>query len=201
MHTQYNQPNLTDPNRSFGFSMIEVLVTILILMIGLLGLAGLQSRAFTTQLESYQRSQALILLKDMADRLESNRRNAAAYINDNPLGVGGACPGTGTVAEQDLCDWHNALMGSAEGSATTAMIGARGCIFQEVAPATGAAATYQIVVSWQGLNSTAPPDTSTASSPGKCGEGDYKDRDGNVNEALHRAISIPVSIADLAPPP
>jgi len=180
-----------------GFSMIEILVTIVILIVGLLGLAGLQGRAFTTQLESYQRSQALILMKDMADRIEANRYNAAAYINDNPLGVDGACPGTATVAQTDLCDWHNALMGSAEGSTATAMIGARGCIFQESAGGAGAPATYQVVVSWQGLNRTAAPDTTTAASPGKCGEGDYKDRDGNVNETLHRAISIPVSVADI----
>lgn len=182
---------------NFGFSLIEVLVTIVILLIGLLGLAALQSRAFTAQLESYQRTQALILLKDMSDRMEANRKNASAYTNNNPLGVGGACPGTATVAEQDLCDWHNALMGSAEGGATTAMIGARGCVFEEVAPASGVAAVYQVVVAWQGLNLTAPPDTSTGASPGKCGEGLYKDRDGNVNEALHRAIAIPVSAADM----
>ena len=188
--------------RQSGFSLIEVLVTIVILLIGLLGLAGLQNRAFTAQLESYQRSQALILLKDMAGRIEANRKNAASYITDTTgVGVGGSCPGTATVAERDLCDWHNALMGSAEGGTTTAMIGARGCVFEEVAPVSSTAAVYQVVVAWQGLNLTAPPDISTAASPGKCGEGQYKNRDGAVNESLHRAIATPVSIAALAGSP
>lgn len=190
-------------NKDSGFSLIEVLVTIVILMIGLLGLAGLQSRAFTSQLESYQRSQALVLLKDMSDRIEANRRNAAAYITATPA-TGGAgvgvtsvtCPGA-TVAAQDLCDWHNALLGSAEGATTGAMIGARGCILQETAPASGVAATYQIVVSWQGLNNTFAPKNNLAFSPGQCGLGQYRNRDLSVNEALHRAIAIPVSVAAL----
>lgn len=66
--------------RNAGFSLIEVLVTILILMVGLLGLAGLQGRAVTSQMEAYQRSQALILMKDMADRINANRKNAASYV-------------------------------------------------------------------------------------------------------------------------
>ena len=68
------------PNRNNGFSLIEVLVTIVILLIGLLGLAGLQLRALSSQMESYQRSQALILLKDMAGRIDNNRVNVASYI-------------------------------------------------------------------------------------------------------------------------
>jgi type IV pilus assembly protein PilV len=182
--------------REAGFSLIEVLVTIVIVMVGLLGLAGLQARAFTAQLESYQRSQALVLVKDMAGRIEANRKNAAAYTGVT-LGVGGACAAGTTVAAQDLCDWHNALLGSAEGGTSGAMIGARGCVFQEVAPASGVAGIYQVVVAWQGMNSTADPGASTAASPGQCGLGQYKNRDGTVNEALHRAISVPVGVADL----
>jgi len=187
-----------------GFSLIEVLVSIVILMIGLLGLAGLQSRAFTAQLESYQRSQALILAQDMASRIEANRKNVAAYLTANPA-AGGAgvdvvtpCPG-GTVAAQDMCDWHNALLGSAEASVTGAMIGARGCVIQEVAPALGAAGIYQVIVSWQGLNSTFAPNVINPASPGNCGLGLYLDRNGASNEALHRVIAIPVSVADLTP--
>ena len=77
-----------------GFSMVEVLVTIVILTIGLLGLAGLQGRASTAQMESYQRSQALILLADMADRINANRSNAAAYVSAQ--GTGAACPAAGS---------------------------------------------------------------------------------------------------------
>ncbi|MHB1054222.1 MAG: type IV pilus modification protein PilV, partial [Thiobacillus sp.] len=62
-----------------GTSLLEVLVTILILAIGLLGLAGLQARLQVSEMESYQRSQALILLDDMASRIAANRPNALSY--------------------------------------------------------------------------------------------------------------------------
>lgn len=48
--------------RQTGFSLLEVLVTVLILAFGLLGLAGLQARTMTTEMESYQRSVALVAL-------------------------------------------------------------------------------------------------------------------------------------------
>jgi type IV pilus assembly protein PilV len=85
--------------KNMGSSMIEILVTIIILMIGLLGLAGLQGRAMTSQMEAYQRSQALILLKDMADRINANRVNAAAYVA--AVGTGAATPAS-TPTNVDL---------------------------------------------------------------------------------------------------
>jgi len=173
--------------KNSGFSLIEVLVTIVILMVGLLGLAGLQGFALTSQLESYQRSQALIILKDMEDRMNANRTNAAAYQVAS-LGGTTACPAEGaTLASKDLSQWCNALMGAAEaqgGVNPGAMIGARGCITQTVAPATGIAAQYVIAVAWQGLAATAAPNIT-------CGIGLYG------NEAMRRVVAVPVNIADV----
>ena len=173
--------------RVAGFSMIEVLITIVILMFGLLALAGLQGRALTAQMESYQRSQALILLNDMVDRISANRKNAASYLTAE-VGTGAACPAAGaSTASKDLYEWCNALLGAAEVKGTSnvgAMIGARGCITQTVAPTTGVASQYLVAVAWQGLNSTA---TSTIT----CGQNQYG------NEGLRRLVAIPVNIADL----
>ena len=55
------------PHSQRGTSLVEVLVTMVILAIGLLALAGLQARLHVLQIESYQRAQALILLQDMAE--------------------------------------------------------------------------------------------------------------------------------------
>ena len=169
-----------------GFSLIEVLVTILILTVGLLGLAGLQSRALTSQMEAYQRSQALILLKDMAERINANRSDAASYVTT--LGTGAVCPAAGlTVASVDLNEWCEALMGAAEvqsGANIGAMIGARGCIYQTVAPAAGVPGEYLVAVAWQGFNSTAIPAID-------CGEDQYGD------ETKRRVVALPLTIADL----
>ena len=194
-----------------GFSLLEVLVTIVILSVGLLGLAGLQGRALTAQMESYQRSQAMVLLKDMADRIDLNRKNAASYVTTGLtpayLGVGASCNATcnasgvcNTTANTDLCAWNNALQGTSEklaASAVGAMIDARGCVYQTTAPASGVAETYSIVVAWRGLNYTFAPDIVTATSAGKCGYNLYTDKSGASVERLHRVISLPIAMADL----
>ena len=185
---------MTYRKKNIGFSLVEVLVTIVILMIGLLGLAGLQGRAVTSQLESYQRSQALVLLKDIADRINANRKDAANYVTASALGVGATCQvstNPANIVANDKGEWCNALKGAAEGSSAGAMIGARGCVYQITAPATGVAAKYQVVVSWQGLNSSKAPDISTATAAGNCGNNSYG------SESLHRVVALPISIADL----
>ena len=173
-----------------GFSLIEILVTIVILMVGLLGLAGLQGFALTSQLESYQRSQALVLLKDMEDRLNANRTDAASYIGTLG-GTGNACPAAGsTLASKDLSQWCNSLMGAAETASGVsnagAMIGARGCITQTVPPASGVAAQYVVAVAWQGLAATATPGIA-------CGANQY-----GSNDAMRRVVAVPVNIADVS---
>lgn len=187
---------MTHRHKNIGFSLIEVLVTIVILMIGLLGLAALQGRALTSQLESYQRSQALILLRDMENRINANRKNAADYVTATALGAGAACPAAvSSVVSVDKNEWCNALMGAAEVqsgvSAAGTMIGARGCVYQIASPVSGVATPYLAVVAWQGLNNTKAPDVTTASSAGQCGVGQYG------SESLHRVVTLPISIADL----
>jgi type IV pilus assembly protein PilV len=132
--------------------MIEVLVTFVILVIGLLGLVGLQAKGQQAELESYQRGQALVLLQDIIDRMNANRLAAKnlAYVTTGltPAYVGNGASGPTalsdcsalTGAPRDLCEWGNALIGASEitqsGTCSTAsgancvgaMIGARGCI-------------------------------------------------------------------------
>jgi len=174
-----------------GFSLIEVLVTIVILAIGLLGLAGLQTHALTSQMESYQRSQALELVQDMASRINDNRIDAASYVTATPLGTGNTvCTATGAGVAGDQCDWNNALLGAAEtdGSANPvgAMIGARGCVYQLTPAASGVPGQYLVAVAWQGLNPTA------ANPAVNCGQGSY-----GSNDALRRVITLPLTIGIL----
>jgi type IV pilus assembly protein PilV len=59
-----------------GIALIEVLVTVLVLAIGFLGLAGLQLTALRNNSSAYERSQATMLAYDIIDRMRANR-NAA----------------------------------------------------------------------------------------------------------------------------
>lgn len=180
-----------------GFSMIEVLVTIVILVFGLLGLAGMQARMVTLEMESYQRSQALLLLNDMAARIEARvAANGANYVTATPLGTGdvqpSSCTSVAVGADRDKCEWSNLLKGATEISGANkvgGMIGARGCITEVQAPNPAAGVCtpgiYQVEVAWQGIVGTAAPSFN-------CGSGLYGD------EALRRLVSLRVSAATVA---
>lgn len=93
-----------------GASMIEVLITIVVLAIGLLGLAGLQVTSIQTNHSSYYRSQASILAYDLSDRMRSNRAAAlgGAYDVDFPTSSDSHSV-TGARAAKDKAEWLNAL--------------------------------------------------------------------------------------------
>ena|SRR5690606_16129672 len=59
-----------------GFSLLEVLIAVLVLGIGLLGVAGLQNTTVRSMQGSYERSQAIILLDMLAERLRADSENA-----------------------------------------------------------------------------------------------------------------------------
>jgi type IV pilus assembly protein PilV len=167
-----------------GTSMLEVLITILILSVGMLGLAALQGKAHTSELESYQRGQALVLLQDIASRMEGNMANAASYITAG-AGTGasdaGDCTTLGARAAVDLCEWSKALKGSSEAKGSTkqgAMIDGRGCV------ASSGTNVYLISVVWQGLGATVAPATG-------CGQGLYD------SEATRRAVTLTFRVPDL----
>lgn len=95
-------------NRALGgFTMIEVLVTVLVLSIGLLGLAGLQATSLRNNHSAYLRSQATVLAYDIADRMRANRSSAGAgnYV----IGLGDDAPSGTAIAATDLSDWKAAL--------------------------------------------------------------------------------------------
>ena len=71
--------------RCRGFTMIEVLVTLVILLFGLLGIAGMMAKGQRAAYEALQRQQALAMVADMAERIIGNRSQAVAYAAAAPL--------------------------------------------------------------------------------------------------------------------
>ena len=180
-----------------GFSMIEVMVTIVIIAFGLLGIAGLQVRLQMSEMESYQRSQALLLLNDMANRIATNRNSAASYVTTatSPLGAGMICPtAPTTVAQRDLAEWCNALQGAGEtisGGGVVAkigtLVGGRGCV--ELV-----GSDYLVTVVWQGRTPITAPPASVA-----CGANSYNAASGSpcVDDLCRRPVTTLVRIATL----
>ncbi|MBB4866605.1 type IV pilus assembly protein PilV [Pseudomonas nitritireducens] len=95
-----------------GFSLVELLVSVLILSVGLLGLAGLQSVSVAAGYSSLQRSQASWLASEMTDLLRANPTAArAGAYNLDFAEPGAGCPSSvaGSRAQLDLGQWRKAL--------------------------------------------------------------------------------------------
>lgn len=122
-----------------GVSLIEVLVAIVVLSIGLLGLAGLQASGMRVGQSSIHRSQAAQLAYDMADRMRVNFTNRNAYnlaLNDTPSGT--------TVASLDLLDWRRRLQSLPAGVGSVAVNGSAATIIVQWDDARGAGTQQQI---------------------------------------------------------
>jgi type IV pilus assembly protein PilV len=189
---------LTSLRRQGGFNLLEVLVSLLIVTVGLLGLAGTQVVAQRAEQESYQRAQAMILMSDIVDRINANRKVATCYgitpaagttyLGTAPIATssgvkyapgGFSCPSMATNptavarAALDIQFIDNMLLGAAEtmgGGKVGAMIGARGCIGFDTA-----SQSYTVAIAWQGNTATFSP-ASFASAPAvakNCATGEY----------------------------
>lgn len=199
-----------------GYALIEVLVTLVVLLFGLLGLAGINARASIGEFESYQRIQAMVLLQDMVGRVNANRMVASCYSNGaNGIQVGTASANgyTGvpvvascnlptdingntvgitqkTQAVADIQAWNTQLQGSAEtdSSKTVTAVGAMTGAIGCIRQIDATNQIYLISVSWQGLADTVAPTDATGA---PCGSGNYG------TEARHRMVTATLQIAKL----
>ena len=191
-----------------GFTLIEVLVTIAVMLLGLLGVIGMQARSAVVEFESYQRGEALSLIREMQGRLTNSRALVDGYLDaavsstDGIVYVGSGagakdfCGGAvGTPLEQakfEMCQWGQALQGAAAQEGTTkvgAMIGARGCLIRVDPPEGNALADIYITVVWEGKSPSAEPAANSAAA--KCAS------DVTFGTKLRRGISVRVLVPNL----
>jgi type IV pilus assembly protein PilV len=137
--------NAMHKKREKGFSLMEVLVTVVILSIGLLGLAGLQVKSQQFTQSSYLRSQAAVLAYDILDRMRANRTAALkSPTSGYAHAIGDAAPSavdcyssscdSDDIADSDLAEWLAVIaktLPAGEGEvATTPIPGGNGYLFQ-----------------------------------------------------------------------
>lgn len=132
-------------SKQSGFSLLEVLMSIIVTSIGLIGLAGMQATGLRNNHSAYHNSQAAVLAYDLSDRMRANTGAIANYLTSFmtlaqavAAGAPAGCESTGgctaaEMAQNDLVKWHTAL--------TTAIPGAVGII-------TLTGDVYTIRVSW-----------------------------------------------------
>jgi len=98
--------------KSRGFTLLETLVALLVLSVGLLGLAGLQTFSLRNNHSAFLRSQAVVLAYDALDRIRSNRAQAllgtGSPYNDAPPTSAPNCSSNclpADLAAYDLFNW------------------------------------------------------------------------------------------------
>ncbi len=192
------RPASLSPSR--GFTLIEVLVTAVVLAIGLLGLGLLQVTSLNNQLEAYHRAQANMMLEEMSNRIRvnSNAALAGSYANGTDYGLRDPddfgldadenCSDiTGDAPLRDLCEWNTALSGAGVklGEVNLGSVnGAIGCI-ENLAGSGDGDVIVRLTIAWQGMGLTGTP-VST------CGQDAFGDED------LRRVAITDTVVADLA---
>ncbi len=169
-----------------GFAMLEALISIVVLAIGILGLGGLLAHLQRADTDTYARTQALVLLDDMAARISAHRIDAPSYVTTAPVGTGDGEPADCTAfavgSARDTCEWSALLKGASERLGTAnagAMTAARGCV---TAVPDSSPPAYVIAVAWKGLTATVAPSIT-------CGAAD----------ATQHVVAKTIAFANLAP--
>lgn len=136
-----------------GFSLLEVMIALIVLSVGLLGIAGLQTFSLQFNHQSYERTQATVFISEIFDRMMANpaAARAGAYDSVAPADTSssysayGNCPttgcaSTGELAIYDLFIWKTAIENSKMSQGTGAINRAN--------PADTNSFVYDITISW-----------------------------------------------------
>jgi type IV pilus assembly protein PilV len=194
------------PRNDKGFTLLEVLVTLVITAIALLGIAGLQAQAFRMNKGGEARAQALIAANEIIERIEANipasfppggaQPRYVARINDvfptqAELDLSGCananadilltnCP-PATLATYDLGTWRNQIESS------SAMSGAQGIISaRDVLPGPPRQVTYDVTICWR--ERVEKYDQSSATRAEECGADTDKQLPGLMSVRLTRVV-------------
>lgn len=151
-----NNPRRWLHNQS-GFSLLEVLIALLVLAVGLLGLAALQNMGLRLNHQSYERTQATILIYDMIDRMRANPAGVVAgdylqAMTGTPPTASqncesSACVTSAAMAAYDKNRWIATIAGS--GTQRAALAGGQGSI------SAAGISLFNITVQWQEQNTSA----------------------------------------------
>lgn len=137
---------------SSGFSLLEVLIALLVLAVGLLGVAALQNFSFKFNNQSYERSQATLLIYDMIDRMRANPKGIAnnSYKLDpatNVIPAAGDCLTSACTPAQmaafDIMEWMTAMQEKA------VLVNPLARINQVASPVTS---LYEVSITWTETN-------------------------------------------------
>ena len=128
--------------RQRGFSLVEVLIALIIMSVGMLGIAGLYVQSMQPGRTSMFRHHAVTLAGDVADRIRANPSAGAAYAlagsAKDCVNLGENCS-AGDMAANDIFLWD-------QQAAATLPVGTVTVVFND--PGAPAPPEYTITVAW-----------------------------------------------------
>jgi type IV pilus assembly protein PilV len=90
-----------------GISLIEILVTLLVTSVGLLGIAALHLNSLRNTYDAGMRTHASVLAADIADRMRANR--GTTTLPNYVVAIGTSYPTPTTQAQRDIAEWKALL--------------------------------------------------------------------------------------------
>lgn len=127
-----------------GFTLIEAMVALIVLSVGLLGIAAMYVETLRANRTSLFRTQAVALATDIADRMRSNRLPANAYACGSPCDPGA---GGNAIADADLTEWVNSVAATLPGGTADVAF---------TAPGANTPAAYVVTISWNEVGQDDP---------------------------------------------
>ncbi len=136
------------PRRARGFTLVEAMVALVVLAVGMLGIAGLYVTTLRSGGGAIYRMQAVNLAADLADRIRANRGANVAYgaaaANNNCYGAASVDCTPVQMAANDLFVWQQQIAAILPGGNGTVVV-----------PAGAVPFTYTITINWTESGGTA----------------------------------------------
>jgi type IV pilus assembly protein PilV len=143
------------PRRVDGFTMVEAMVALVVLAVGMLGIAGLYVTTLRSGGGAIYRMQAVNLASDLADRIRANRTANLAYLNapanNNCYGAAAVNCGPTAMAANDLLVWQTQV--------ASILPSGNGAVNVVPGPIASGPFVYTITITWLGSGDSAasPP--------------------------------------------
>ena len=132
-----------------GFSLVEVLIALVIMSVGMLGIAGLYVQSMQAGRTSMLRHHAVTLAGDVADRIRANPRAGIAYQD---AGLDGGCVSGVVSCDEVAMAGHDIMLWKQQATATLPD-GDVAIVFDD----SGNPPTYSITINWSEPGATTPP--------------------------------------------
>ena len=176
--------------------LVEVMVSMIILIIGFVGITKLQHVTKAANAQSIQRTIASDLADNLVERIRANPLGIGVYFpSDTPLELDGTytvptqtCTSTlqcnpNQLATFDLYEWQMQLMGgldvSSSGASTGGLVDPVVCLLR---PAGGGDGIYHIAIAWHGLTRLDNQVIAENANASNCGTGDIGPYDATAGD-------------------